>query len=184
MSLFSKLAAAGLLVIALVIPLGGVASAQSNDDCERDDYCNPDTPDEGDRDEECVYDEDTVDSDGPGGTDDEVECDEAPVECIYDEDVVDSDGPGGTDDEVNCDEAEVLPDSSENTPGGPAGVEVPAGGPAQAEVSPAGAAAQQAPSGSLPLTGGDVVGMAIIGALAVGLGALLVRRSKKAGAAA
>jgi 5'-nucleotidase len=38
----------------------------------------------------------------------------------------------------------------------------------------------EAPSGSLPLTGGDVVGMAVIGAAAVGIGAVLVRRSRSA----
>ena len=44
----------------------------------------------------------------------------------------------------------------------------------------AGAAAATAPSGSLPITGGDVVGIAALGAVAVGLGTVLVKRSKAA----
>lgn len=47
------------------------------------------------------------------------------------------------------------------------------GAPATAEVS-----GGTAPSGSLPITGGDVVGLALIGGAAVGAGALLVRRSR------
>lgn len=78
--------------------------------------------------------------------------------------------------EVEPDNEEVLP-TDEVAPGGETG-----GAPAQAEV-PA-AAAQEAPSGGLPLTGGDVVGMTIIGAGAVAIGTVLVRRSKRAGAAA
>lgn len=49
------------------------------------------------------------------------------------------------------------------------------------------AAAQAAPSasaGELAFTGGDVVGMTIIGAGALGLGTILVRRSKAAKQAA
>lgn len=37
-----------------------------------------------------------------------------------------------------------------------------------------------APSGELPFTGGDVVGLTIIGAGALGLGTIMVRRSKAA----
>jgi hypothetical protein len=38
----------------------------------------------------------------------------------------------------------------------------------------------EAPSGELPFTGGDVAGLAIIGAGALGLGAVMVRKSKAA----
>lgn len=41
-----------------------------------------------------------------------------------------------------------------------------------------------APSGELPFTGGDVIGLTIIGAGALGLGTVLVRRSKAAKTAA
>ena len=54
--------------------------------------------------------------------------------------------------------------------GGPGGVNV--GGPAAAQT------AQPAPGGSLPITGGDVAGLAILGAAAVGAGAVLVRRTR------
>jgi LPXTG-motif cell wall-anchored protein len=37
-----------------------------------------------------------------------------------------------------------------------------------------------APSGSLPFTGGDVAGLAAIGTAAIGAGALMIRRSRKA----
>lgn len=40
------------------------------------------------------------------------------------------------------------------------------------------AATQQAPAGELPFTGGDVAGMTLIGAAAVGIGAVMVRRSR------
>lgn len=43
-----------------------------------------------------------------------------------------------------------------------------------------GAAAATAPSGALPITGGDVIGIAAFGAAAVGLGTILVKRSKAA----
>lgn len=42
----------------------------------------------------------------------------------------------------------------------------------------------QAPSGELPFTGGDVIGLTIIGAGALGLGTIMVRRSKAAKATA
>lgn len=44
----------------------------------------------------------------------------------------------------------------------------------------AGAGAATAPSGALPITGSDIVGIAALGAVAVALGALLVKRSKAA----
>ena len=74
--------------------------------------------------------------------------------------------------EVEDADAEVLP---EETVAEPAQVEVPEEAPAPA--------AQQSPSGSLPFTGGDVVGMTVIGAGAIALGTVLVRRSKRSGAA-
>ena len=46
------------------------------------------------------------------------------------------------------------------------------GGPAAAQT------AQPAPGGSLPITGGDVAGLAVLGAAAVGAGVVLVRRSR------
>jgi hypothetical protein len=97
----------------------------------------------------------------------------------------------GTVDDSNTDTprgeegGEVLGESSENpsaeegtsSPGGAGGAVLPATAEA-----PAAAAAETAPSGSLPFTGGDVVGMTIIGLGAVGLGTVLVRRSRKDGA--
>jgi hypothetical protein len=88
---------------------------------------------------------------------------------------------GGTDDTTVCDEAEVMPNEAEQgggPTGGPATVEGTSteAAPASAEVSPAAAAA---PSGTLPFTGGDVIGMTVIGAGAVALGSILVLRSKK-----
>ena len=115
MSVYRKLAAAGVLVVGLALPLGmSTAGAQQ---CTADeDYCTPETP-------------------------------------------------NGA--EVDAG-AEVLPEE----------VVAPTGAPAQAEV-PA-----EAPSGSLPLTGGDVLGMSVIGAGAIAVGTVLVRRSKRSGAAA
>jgi LPXTG-motif cell wall-anchored protein len=72
--------------------------------------------------------------------------------------------------EVDNSDSEVLPGN----------VEVPTGAPAQAEVPGPAPAAAQAPSGGLPLTGGDVVGMTVIGAGAIAVGTVLVRRSKRA----
>lgn len=60
--------------------------------------------------------------------------------------------------------------TSQNQDQGPGGESV--GGPAAAQT------AQPAPGGSLPITGGDVAGLAILGAAAVGAGAVLVRRSR------
>lgn len=37
----------------------------------------------------------------------------------------------------------------------------------------------ESPEGELPFTGGDVAGMVVIGAAAVGVGAVMVRRSRK-----
>ena len=88
-------------------------------------------------------------------------------QCNVDDDYCNPDTP-----EVESD-SEVLP---EETVAKPAQVEVPE----EAAVP----AAQEAPSGSLPLTGGDVVGMSIIGAGAIAVGTVLVRRSKRSGAAA
>jgi hypothetical protein len=84
----------------------------------------------------------------------------------------DSGAPGGS--EVLPSDAE-KPVAEEGTSGAPAGAEVL---PASAE-APAAAAAETAPSGTLPFTGGDVVGMTVIGLGAIGLGTVLVRRSRK-----
>jgi len=122
-SVYRKLAAAGVLVVGMTLPLGATASAQA---CTAgDDYCTPPN----------------VDDNG----------------------------------------AEVEPGDSEAPTGGPIDVEVPTGGPAQVETQPQPAAA---PTGGLPLTGGDVLGMAGIGAGAVAIGTVLVRRSKRSSAAA
>jgi hypothetical protein len=63
--------------------------------------------------------------------------------------------------------AEVLGEEASVAP-------APAQAPAQVE-----AAGATAPSGSLPFTGGDVAGLAIVGAGAVGAGAVMIRRSRK-----
>lgn len=82
------------------------------------------------------------------------------------------------------DNGNVLP--AEASQGGGAGADTGApgsadtGAPASAEAP----AATTAPSGSLPFTGGDVVGMVIIGAGAVALGSVLVLRSKRSSKAA
>lgn len=62
-----------------------------------------------------------------------------------------------------------------------AGEEV--GAPGAGELPSEEAAGEEAaaePGGTLPFTGGDVVGLAVIGALAVGAGVVLIRRSKTA----
>ena len=85
-------------------------------------------------------------------------------QCTADEDYCNPDTP-----EVDAG-AEVLPEE----------VVAPTGAPAQAEVP----VAEEAPSGNLPLTGGDVLGMTVIGAGAIAVGTVLVRRSKRTDAAA
>lgn len=40
------------------------------------------------------------------------------------------------------------------------------------------ASAETAPAGALPFTGGDVAGLVVVGAVAVGAGTVLVRRSR------
>lgn len=71
-------------------------------------------------------------------------------------------------------------DSGGSDAGG--GAEVDNGGGAPASSGrPAAAesdAPASAPSGGLPITGSDVIGMAVVGAVAIALGAVLVRRSK------
>lgn len=52
--------------------------------------------------------------------------------------------------------------------------------PAALEQPAAAEAPRSAPAGELAFTGGDVVGMTVIGAGALGLGTILVRRSKAA----
>lgn len=50
--------------------------------------------------------------------------------------------------------------------------------------TPAATAPTDAAGGSLPVTGGDVVGLTIIGAAAVGTGVVLVRRTRRTADAA
>jgi hypothetical protein len=114
-------------------------------------YSNPDTPNVG-----------SHDSGGSGGT-------ETPR---GDEGSGGEDTPGAVLGEN--DEAPAV----EETGGAPAGAEVLG----ESETAPAAAAAAEtAPSGTLPFTGGDVVGMTVVGAAAVGIGAVMVRRSRRVG---
>lgn len=101
--------------------------------------------------------------------------------------------------QVGTDQSDVLPNNEvtnptpgiENdqlgeeitAPGAPGGEEAATGGAGEEAATggageAAGAAAQAAPTGSLPLTGGDVVGLAVIGAAAVGAGTVLIRRGR------
>jgi LPXTG-motif cell wall-anchored protein len=130
MRIFSKLAVLGLLLFTLF-----PAVAAQAQDCGQDPYCNPDTPDEPDR------------------------------------DANDDNKPDDPDASPSDDETDVLPSESEDPSGDSA--EVPVGGGAEVE-----GAAQAAPSGSLPITGADVVGIVALGAAALGLGTVLVRRSR------
>lgn len=179
MKTFSKIAALALLLLALV-----PATAAQAQDCSQDPYCNPDTPSNDSNDRNDDDDTDVEDSDfeecvedGVGESDDTLgeEC-ETPRGELCDEQNGGA-ANGGTDDEDVCDDTDVLPSESENTPTG-GGTDTGAG---DAE-GPAGAAAEAdaatAPSGALPLTGGDIIGMAAIGAVALGLGTVLVRRSR------
>ena len=60
-------------------------------------------------------------------------------------------------------------------------VETPMENAAPVETSnQAPAAVEAAPSGSLPFTGGDVAGLVVIGGAALGVGVLMVRRSRTA----
>jgi LPXTG-motif cell wall-anchored protein len=69
----------------------------------------------------------------------------------------------------------------EERPGGVASGEQPRGEEAGVELVTGGPAAQQAtaPSGSLPVTGGDVAGLLLLGGGAIAGGAVLVRRSRR-----
>jgi hypothetical protein len=200
MKIFSK--AAALAVLLLGFTLSGAANAQTYPAPPPGD--TPTIPTGGDTpggpggssDEQCIPDADNVDSDGAGGTDDEVACDE---QCIPDGDNVDSDGAGGTDDEVACDEdtprgdtddnddesdddGDVLGGDTEDNPTGGETVGVPGGVEAGTATvgggAGAGAGAATAPSGSLPLTGGDVLGLTAMGAAALAVGGAMVRRSR------
>ena len=85
-----------------------------------------------------------------------VDCASDPY-CNPDTPAVDS---GGSDTDVLPAEAEAEDEGTgAETTGGPA-------------------AAETAPSGSLPFTGTDVAGIAVLGAVAVGVGVVMVRRSK------
>lgn len=81
-----------------------------------------------------------------------------------------------------------LPNEGEAPGGGEAGApgeaETGGGGEVAAGGAETGAAGAAAPSGTLPVTGGDIAGLALIGAGAVAAGAVLVRRSRRADAAA
>lgn len=154
MKMLSKTAASAVLLLAFLLPTA-VAGAQT--------YPSPPPPD-------------LPQTDGAAGGADE--------ECVPDEDTVDSDGPAGVDDEVACDEGAVLPTNEETTPSG-GGEAVSPGGAEEGEVGPtgndAGAAAgvETAPSGSLPITGGDVVGLVVMGGAALAIGGALVARSRR-----
>lgn len=83
-----------------------------------------------------------------------------------------------------CKDVEGNDAGSSDTGGGGAEVDDGPGpansdGPANVE-SDGPAAPVRAPSGGLPITGGDVLGMATVGAVAIALGGVLVRRSKVA----
>lgn len=69
-------------------------------------------------------------------------------------------GGGGA--EVEPDDGDVLPADEELN---------------GAEAGPA--AVETAPTGSLPITGGDVVGLTVAGGGAIAIGALMVRRSRR-----
>ena len=104
----------------------------------------------------------------------------------------DNDSPRGDDDD-DGDDGSVLPNDDEEPTG-----ETPTGGPGGAETdtpdagalpgsetagAPGAAPVEAAPvSGSLPITGGDVAGLTAMGAAAIGIGAVLVRRSRRAAA--
>ena len=92
-------------------------------------------------------------------------------------------GPNGPSTPIGPnDSGAVLPSEAEQTPPttvaevAPAESEQPAA-PAVAE-TPAPAAVESAPTGSLPFTGGDIAGITVIGIGAVGIGTLMVRRSR------
>ena len=69
----------------------------------------------------------------------------------------------------------AMPDDEERTP--PAGNEVPTGEPGSSEAEEG----ETLPAGAgLPITGGDIVGLTVAGAVAIGLGAVAVRSSKRA----
>jgi hypothetical protein len=88
----------------------------------------------------------------------------------------DTDTPRGEGGEVLPTDSEKPVDEGTSNPGGPAGAEV------LPSTAAAPAAAETAPTGTLPFTGGDVVGMTAIGLGAVAVGTVLVRRSRKDGA--
>lgn len=140
-----------LALAALVFAVAFPATAASAA-CDTSPYCNPDTPNAG-----------GSDSGRTGGGDFDTTIDRSDPE---------GDSGGGSVGDVEGEEStggagEVLPESSVDSGGEPAGV-------ASAGVE----TERSAPSGTLPLTGGDVVQLAVIGAGAIGLGALLVRRSR------
>ena len=83
------------------------------------------------------------------------------------------------------DSGAVLPSEAEQSPAAVVAPAVAEEEPAAVVTqTPAPAAVESAPTGSLPFTGGDVVGITVIGAAALGLGTIMVRRSKAAQATA
>jgi LPXTG-motif cell wall-anchored protein len=154
MSIFTKAAALGALLVALLLP----AAAASAQECTGD-YCNPDVPSVGGND--AGDGDDSDDGDVGAGGDENDEGGETGGAAGGSE----SGGAGGA--EVD-DDGEVLGVGEERSGGGPAG--------AEGEVL---AGAASAPSGSLPLTGADVVQLVAIGVAAIGVGSVLVRRSRR-----
>ena len=99
-------------------------------------------------------------------------CTEGAYVCPIDE----IDETGGSD--AGGGGAEVDDRPAPASSGGPAKVE--SGGPANVESGNPVGGPVNAPTGGLPITGGDVLGMATVGAVAIALGGVLVRRSKVA----
>lgn len=147
--------AIALAALAFAVTVPATAASAA---CATDPYCNPNTPDAGGSDGGRSHGFDLdVDSEDDRGT------------------TGDSGGSvGDAEGETTTGEAgEVLPESAVDA-------DEPIGDVASAEVE----TARSAPSGTLPLTGGDVVQLAVIGVGAIGVGAVLVRRSRSHRAAA
>ncbi|HEX4906753.1 MAG TPA: hypothetical protein VFU93_14945 [Acidimicrobiales bacterium] len=157
MRMMSKVAGTAVLLFTLF----PAVAANAQVDCARADYCNPNTPDVGGSDSGSDVDTDQPRGDsagGPGG---------APVSGG-------AAGSGGTTDDGTA-------GNGGTTGGGTAVLGAESEAPTGAvSAESGGAAAATAPSGALPITGGDVIGIAAFGAAAVGLGTILVKRSKAA----
>lgn len=159
MALLKKSAAFAALALALVLPAAPAAA---------DDYTGGNPP--------CIPGESGsgsgTDSDGDGTPDECDKCDEMPERVESGED----DNGNGIDDACEGETGGTVEPGDAEKPG-----EATTGGAGTAQPGPA---AAEAPSGSLPVTGGDVVGLTLIGLFAVGTGAVLVRRSRRDGSAA